>query len=101
MTPQEIKMQIEALQVSLQQLRIQTKANLQASKELERVERAAKIAQVMNSAELAAPKVNLTEKIRQLMKCGLTDMQMAAELGVTKKAIIDRRWRVEKALGLR
>lgn len=46
-------------------------------------------------------KVNMTERIRQLLLQGKTTDEIQAETGYERKAILDRVWLIEKKLGIR
>jgi septal ring factor EnvC (AmiA/AmiB activator) len=103
----EMQAQKEALKAKMSELREQAKAlkeeERKAKAELktqEAKERAKKLAKALKSQGQGA-KRNLTEEVRQAMLAGKTIDQMVEELGVERKAILDRRWLIEKKAGLR
>jgi outer membrane murein-binding lipoprotein Lpp len=103
----EMQAQKDALKAKMSELREQAKAlkeeERRAKAELkaqEAKERAKKLAKALKSQGQGA-KRNLTEEVRQAMLEGKTVDQMVEELGVERKAILDRRWLIEKKAGLR
>lgn len=103
----EMQAQKEALKAKMSELREQAKALKEEEKKAkaelkaqEAQERAKKLAKALASQGQGA-KRNLTEEIRQAMLAGKTVDQMVDELGVERKAILDRRWLIEKKAGLR
>ena len=103
----ELQAQKEALKAKMSELKEQAKAlkeeERKAKAELkvqEAKERAKALAESLKAQGQGA-KRNLTEEIRQAMLEGKTVDQMVQELGVERKAILDRRWLIEKKAGLR
>lgn len=103
----EMQAQKEALRAKMIELREQAKAlkkeERRAKAELkaqEAKERAKALAESLKAQGQGA-KRNLTEEVRQAMLAGKTVDQMVQELGVERKAILDRRWLIEKKAGLR
>ena len=103
----EMQAQKDALKAKMSELREQAKAlkeeERKAKAELkaqEAKERAKKLAKALKSQGQGS-KRNLTEEVRQAMLEGKTIDQMVDELGVERKAILDRRWLIEKKAGLR
>lgn len=103
----EMQAQKEVLKAKMKELKEQAKALKEEEKkakaelkEQEAKERAKKLAKALASQGQGG-KRNLTEEIRQAMLAGKTVDQMVQELGVERKAILDRRWLIEKKAGLR
>ena len=103
----EMQAQKDALKAKMSELKEQAKAlkeeERKAKAELkvqEAKERAKALAESLKAQGQGA-KRNLTEEIRQAMLEGKTVDQMVQELGVERKAILDRRWLIEKKAGLR
>lgn len=103
----EMQAQKDALKAKMSELKEQAKVlreeERRARAELkaqEAKERAKKLARALKSQNQGS-KRNLTEEIRQAMLAGKTVDQMVDELGVERKAILDRRWLIEKKAGLR
>jgi len=103
----EMQAQKDALRAKMSELRDQAKAlkeeERRAKAELkiqEAKERAKALAESLK-AQGQGTKRNLTEEIRQAMLEGKTVDQMVQDLKVERKAILDRRWLIEKKAGLR
>ena len=103
----EMQAQKDALKAKMSELREQAKALKEEEKKAkaelkaqEAKERAKKLAKALKSQGQGA-KRNLTEEVRQAMLEGKTVDQMVQELDVERKAILDRRWLIEKKAGLR
>jgi len=103
----EMQAQKDALRAKMSELRDQAKAlkeeERRAKAELkiqEAKERAKALAESLKAQGQGA-KRNLTEEIRQAMLEGKTVDQMVQDLKVERKAILDRRWLIEKKAGLR
>lgn len=103
----EMQAQKDALKAKMSELREQAKALREEEKKAkaelkaqEAKERAKRLAKALKSQGQGA-KRNLTEEVRQAMLEGKTVDQMVQELDVERKAILDRRWLIEKKAGLR
>jgi outer membrane murein-binding lipoprotein Lpp len=103
----EMQAQKDALKAKMSELKEQAKAlkeeERRAKAELkaqEAKERAKALAESLK-AQGQGTRRNLTEEVRQAMLEGKTVDQMVKELGVERKAILDRRWLIEKKAGLR
>ncbi len=103
----EMQAQKDALKAKMRELQEQAKALREEEKKAkaelkaqEAKERAKRLAKALKSQGQGA-KRNLTEEVRQAMLEGKTVDQMVQELDVERKAILDRRWLIEKKAGLR
>lgn len=103
----EMQAQKDALKAKMRELQEQAKALKEEEKKAkaelkaqEAKERAKALAESLKAQGQSA-KRNLTEEIRQAMLKGKTVDQMVQELKVERKAILDRRWLIEKKAGLR
>ncbi len=96
------KNEIEVLKEKLAQKEAEMKAQKEALKaKMEELKAQAKALAKSLKAQGQGAKRNLTEEIRQAMLKGKTVDQMVQELKVERKAILDRRWLIEKKAGLR
>lgn len=103
----EMQAQKDALKAKMSELKEQAKVLKEEEKKAkaelkaqEAKERAKALAESLKAQGQGA-KRNLTEEVRQAMLEGKTVDQMVQELGVERKAILDRRWLIEKKAGLR
>lgn len=100
MTIEQMITQMNELKDQIAKLKEVEKAQEKAKKELESKERAKEIAKALSN-QTKVQKRNLTEEIRKCMLKGMTVDEMMTKLNVSRKSILDRRWLIEKAAGLR
>jgi F0F1-type ATP synthase membrane subunit b/b' len=97
---EELKEQMAKLREEAKALKDEEKKRKEKEKKLEAKEKAEKLAKFLKSQE-NKPKRNLTQEIRDLMVQGKTVDEMVEILNVPRKSILDRKWLIEKSLGLR
>lgn len=104
---EERKAQMDALKAKMKELNEEAKALKEQEKEAKakiKAEEAKTRAKNLASSlamQNETKRPNLTEAIKQMMLQGKTVDEMVVALGVERKAILDRRWLIEKRAGLR
>ena len=100
-TISSLQEQMEALKGQIAKLREEQKAQVKSLKEEEAKFKAQSIAKALASQVNNGSKRNITAEVRECMTKGMTVDEMMKKLELPRKSILDRRWLVEKSLGLR